>query len=113
MKNVYDGMVRLDDNGKADVELPSYFEALNRDFRYQLTCIGAYGPVYVSRKISGNAFQIAGGEPGMEVSWMVTGIRKDPYAEMNRIEVEVEKDPTEQGTYLHPEAYALNANAER
>ena len=106
MKNVYDGVVRLDDNGKAEVELPSYFEALNRDFRYQLTPIGSPGPnLFVAGEIAGGIFRIAGGEPGTKVSWQVTGIRKDPYAEMNRIEVEVEKAAHEQGTYLHPEAY--------
>jgi hypothetical protein len=43
----------------------------------------------------------------MKVSWLVTGIRKDPVAELNRIQVEVEKKPEEQGRYLSPEAYGL------
>jgi hypothetical protein len=34
----------------------------------------------------------------------VTGIRKDAYAEKNRIQVEEEKPSTESGTCLHPEA---------
>ncbi len=54
MKNVYDGNVVLDAVGQAVVELPDYFDALNRDFRYQLTAIGAPGPnLYISEKISG------------------------------------------------------------
>ena len=40
MMNVYCGTTVLDDRGEAEVTLPDWFEALNRDFRYQLTCIG-------------------------------------------------------------------------
>src|SRR5918993_156597 len=39
MKNVYDGVVVLDRKGKAEIELPDWFGALNKDFRYQLTAI--------------------------------------------------------------------------
>jgi hypothetical protein len=105
MKNIYDGVALLDINGEALVELPEWFEALNKDFRYQLTCIGGFAPVYISGKISGNRFKIAGGKEGMEVSWMVTGIRKDAYAEARRIPVEEMKKPEEQNFYLHPDAY--------
>ena len=108
MMNVYNGNVILDATGEATVELPAYFETLNRDFRYQLTAIGAPGPnLYISQEISGNSFEIAGGEPGMKVSWQVTGIRHDKFAEANRIQVEVDKPDNERGKYLHPEAYNL------
>jgi hypothetical protein len=107
MKNVYDGVAELDVNGEAVVELPDYFETVNKDFRYQLTCIGGFAPVYVAQEISGNRFSIAGGKPGMKISWQVTGIRKDPFADSNRIRVEVDKPPEERGRYLHPEAYGL------
>jgi hypothetical protein len=106
MMNVYNGNVELDLNGEAWVELPDWFEALNGDFRYQLTPIGAPGPnLYVAEKIRDNRFRIAGGKPGMEVSWMVTGIRHDPFAEANRIPVEEAKPASEAGRYLHPEVY--------
>lgn len=108
MMNVYNGNVRLDDDGAAWIELPTYFEALNRDFRYQLTAIGAPGPnLYVAEEIDRNRFRIAGGAPGMKVSWQVTGVRQDPYAEMNRVQVETDKPETERGRYLHPEAYGM------
>jgi hypothetical protein len=110
MKNVYDGVVTLDGNGEARVELPQWFEALNRDFRYQLTCIGAFAPVYIAEKISNNGFKIAGGHPGTEVSWQLTGIRQDPYAEKHRIPVEEEKPADERGKYLHPNAYGMPEN---
>lgn len=106
MMNVYNGNVMLDAKGAATVQLPDYFEALNQDFRYQLTAIGAPGPnLYVAQEIAGNSFKIAGGAPNSKVSWQVTGIRHDPYAEQNRIQPEVTKPTDEQGKYLHPEVY--------
>jgi hypothetical protein len=51
MKNVYDGIATLDENGEATVELPEWFEAVNQEVRYQLTAIGAPGPdLYIQRK---------------------------------------------------------------
>lgn len=106
MMNVYNGNLTLDDNGTAFVELPDYFEALNRDFRYQLTPLGFAAPnLHVASEIRGNRFKIAGGKPGMRVSWQVTGVRDDPYARMHRIRVEEAKPPAERGSLLHPAAY--------
>ena len=116
MKNVYDGVVVLDRKGKAEIELPDWSGALNKDFRYQLTAIGAPGPnLYIAEEISdkttnytsnnNSRFKIAGGTSGMKVSWQVTGIRKDTYANANRIEVEEEKPDKERGYYLHPDLY--------
>jgi hypothetical protein len=108
MKNVYDGVAVLDARGEAVVELPDWFEALNRDFRYQLTAIGAPGPgLHVAQKVREHRFVIAGGAPGQEVSWQVTGIRQDPYAEKHRIPVEAPKPEDERGKYLHPGAWEV------
>ncbi len=108
MMNIYNGNVILDGNGESTVIFEEWFQPLNRDFRYQLTCIGGWSPVYISEKISGNQFRIAGGEAGMEVSWMVTGIRQDAWANENRIQVEEDKPVNEKGLYLHPESFGLN-----
>jgi hypothetical protein len=105
MKNIYDGVVVLDEKGQAEVQLPDWFEALNRDFRYQLSCIGIFAPVYVAQKIENNRFRIAGGQRGMEVSWQVTGIRRDPYATAHPAPVEENKAPQDRGHYLHPELF--------
>jgi hypothetical protein len=102
MKNVYDGVVELDGRGEAVVLLPDYFEALNSDFRYQLTSIGRHAPIFIADEVGGNQFRIAGGRPGMRVSWQVTGIRKDAWANAHRIIPEVAKEPDMQGRYLHP-----------
>jgi hypothetical protein len=123
MKNIYDGVVMLDNKGEAEIDLPDWFGILNKDFRYQLTAIGAPGPnLYIAEEISDTTttinyssssnnnnnnshFKIAGGASGMKVSWQVTGIRKDPWANANRIQVEEEKPDKERGYYLHPDLY--------
>jgi hypothetical protein len=129
MKNVYDGVVVLDRKGKAEIELPDWFGALNQDFRYQLTAIGAPGPnLYIAEEITeattntkyssksssnknknknnnNSRFKVAGGASGMKVSWQVTGIRRDPWANANRIQVEEDKPDKERGYYLHPDLY--------
>jgi hypothetical protein len=109
MMNVYNGNAVFDASGEVEVELPDWFESLNREFRYQLTCVGGFAPVYVSEEIEGNRFTIAGGNEGLKVSWQVTGIRKDPWAEANRVPTEVDKAPADRGSYLHPEARGLSA----
>ncbi len=105
MMNVYNGNVVTNQRGVAIVTLPDYFEALNRDFRYQLTVIGQFAQAIVAKKIANNRFVIRTNKPGVEVSWQVTGIRHDAYADAHRIQVEVEKPPQEQGHYLHPELF--------
>jgi hypothetical protein len=106
MKNVYDGVVTLDSTGQIEVELPAWFEALDRDFRYQLTPIGAPAPdLHIARKVSDGRFAIAGGQSSLEVSWQVTGVRKDAWAQANPLEVEKEKPLNEQGFYIHPELH--------
>ena len=105
MKNIYDGVAALDTNGEAVVSMPEWFGALNRDFRYQLTCIGGFAPVYIAEEIADNHFKIGGGRPGMKVSWQVTGTRQDAWANAHRIPVEEIKPQDEHGTYLHPELF--------
>jgi hypothetical protein len=105
MKNVYDGVITTDADGLAVVELPPWFGALNRDFRYQLTVIGRFAQAIVEQEIEGNRFTIRTNLANVKVSWQVTGIRQDPWANANRKPVEEDKIAPERGTYLHPEAY--------
>ena len=103
---IYRGNVILDGNGEAWVELPDYFEEINRDFHYQLTAIGAPGPnLYIAREIANNQFKVAGGQPLMKVSWTVTGVRNDPYMREYGAPVEQDKPAEHRGKYLHPELY--------
>jgi hypothetical protein len=88
------------------VELPQWFEALNGDFRYQLTPVGGPAPeLHVAEEISHNRFKIAGGEDGMKVCWQVTGTRRDRWAAANPFAVEQEKSDEERGKYLEPSLY--------
>jgi hypothetical protein len=105
MMNVYNGNITTDRHGLATVNLPDYFEALNGDFRYQLTVIGQFAQAIVAKKISANRFVIRTSKPNVEVSWQVTGIRHDAYANAYRIPVEEDKTAQEQGYYLHPEVF--------
>ena len=112
MMNVYNGNVVTDGDGLAVVTLPEWFEALNREFRYQLTVVDdadarGFVQVKVARKIADNRFTIRASAPGIEVSWQVTGIRKDPFAEKHRIPVEEDKSESERGTYLNPDAWGV------
>ena len=105
MKNIYDGNVTTDANGDAVVTLPDYFDALNRDFRYQLTVIGTFAQAIVAEEVTANRFAIKTSAPNVRVSWQVTGIRHDAFANKNRIQVEEDKPEVERGYYLHPEAF--------
>lgn len=107
MKNIYDGTVTTDASGYATVTLPEWFEALNKDFRYQLTVIGDFAQAIIAQEIQNNQFAIRTDKPNIKVSWQVTGIRKDAFAEKYRIPVEEYKKGDDIGKYLYPEAYGL------
>jgi hypothetical protein len=106
MMNIYTGNATLDNGGEGVVSLPKWFEALNTDFRYQLTAIGAAAPnLHVAEEIAHHQFRIAGGAPGMKVSWQVTGVRHDAYAKTHPLKLEVRKSEKERGHYVHPDAF--------
>jgi hypothetical protein len=106
MMNIYNGIVVLNAKGEAWVTMPDWFDALNQDFRYQLTSIGRPGPsLFIAREVKNNRFKISGGHPGARVSWQVTGIRHDAWANAHRIPTEEEKPADEQGHYLYPELF--------
>lgn len=102
MMNVYNGNITTDANGEAIVELPDYFNALNKDYRYQLTVIGTFAQAIVAKKVVNNQFVIKTNQPNVEVSWQVTGIRNDAYAQAHRVVPEVEKENFNKGKYLAP-----------
>jgi hypothetical protein len=104
--NVYRGTVVLDANGEAWVQLPDYFEAINRDPSYHLTAVGAPMPnLHVAVKIQNNRFKIAGGAHGKEVSWRVEAIRNDLWVQRYGFQTEQEKEDAIKGKYLNPELY--------
>lgn len=106
---IYRGSVVLDPQGAAWVQLPSYFEAMNRDVQYQLTPVGGPAPMlHVSNEVSGNQFRIGGGTPGLKVSWTVTGTRSDPYMRQRPRPTEQDKPAELRGKFLHPELYGAD-----
>jgi hypothetical protein len=103
--NIYNGNVVTDANGEATVELPEYFEALNRDFRYQLTVVGKTALATIETEIENNAFTIRTDQPNVKVSWLVMGTRHDPAILANRLPVEDEKPIAERGFVAYPELW--------
>mgnify|MGYP006088820945 CR=1 FL=1 len=103
MMNLFSGNIITDENGIAYVTMPEYFEAANKDFRYQLTVIGTFAQAIVKEKIKGNIFMIKTNKPNIEVSWSVTSVRADKYAQEYPIVSEVEKEL--KGSYIHPELF--------
>ena len=111
MMNIYNGNVVTDANGDATVPLPEWFETLNRDFRYQLMVIGQFAQAIVTGEVANHQFSIKTDKPGVKVSWQVTGIRQDPWANAHRIPAEEEKNAHERGHYIRPELYGAPEEA--
>lgn len=109
MMNIYTGNVTTDAQGEAAVQLPDWFEALNTDFRYQLTVIGQFSQAIVSSEVQNHEFAIRSSVPNVKVSWQITGVRHDAFAKANPLVVEEEKDAQLKGFYMHPELYGAPA----
>src|SRR6056297_293519 len=69
MMNIYNGNVVTDRAGYAEVVLPDWFDALNRDFRYQLTVIASFAQAAIWEELRDNRFVIRTTEPDTKVSW--------------------------------------------
>jgi hypothetical protein len=105
MMNIYTGNISTDSQGQAMVQLPEWFEALNTDFRYQLTVIGQFAQAVVAHEIENNRFEIRTNAPNVKVSWQVTGVRQDAYAKAHPLVVEQQKDARLRGFYIHPDLF--------
>jgi trimeric autotransporter adhesin len=103
--NIYSGNVTTDASGDAIITLPDWFEALNKDCRYQLTVIGTFAQAIVAEKLKDNRFAIKTNASNVEVSWQVTGVRSDPATRKRPLVVEEAKSEIERGHYLSPGAY--------
>jgi hypothetical protein len=103
--NVYSGNVVTDAKGDAVVILPDWFEALNRDLRYQLTVIGTFAQAMVANEMQNNRFAIKTSAPNVKVSWQVTGVRSDKAMQKQPFKAEERKPAPERGHYLQPELY--------
>ncbi len=94
--NIYDGIATLDSSGDVTIQLPDYFDALNDNVKYQFEALDQPMPdLYIKTLEHDNQFSIAGGVPGGQISWQITGVRHDPYILDYPVQVEVEKGPNE------------------
>lgn len=112
MMNIYNGNATTDSDGYATITMPEYFNALNSDFRYQLTVIDEddnddmfIWAKVVRRMSDKNTFTIRTSRGHVDVSWQVTGVRHDAWANANRVVPEVAKEAANKGKYLHPELF--------
>ncbi|MFI7690043.1 hypothetical protein ACIBQ6_13285 [Nonomuraea sp. NPDC049655] len=109
MLNVYSGVAVTDDHGEVTVTLPDFFEALNREHRFQVTPIGQLALAAVDGSVRDNKFTIRTDQPNVTVSWQATGVRQDPWAMAHPVEVEIEKPEEERGSLLYPEEHGYPA----
>ncbi|TAE48058.1 MAG: hypothetical protein EAZ89_16045 [Bacteroidetes bacterium] len=107
--NLYRGMAVLDSQGRATVQLPVYFEAINTEITYQLTPVGSPQQPWVVTEVSGNSF-VVGGAPGSKVSWAIMARRNDAYMKAHPVQAESRKEPENQGRYIRPELYGQPAS---
>jgi hypothetical protein len=70
--------------------------------------IHEFAQAIVASEIKDNRFTIKTNKPNVKVSWQITGIRQDAYANANRIPV-VESKGERRGTYLHPELFKTSS----
>ena len=112
MMNIYKGRAKLV-NGKAVIELPEYFDALNHQEGrvLNLTCINGWSPLFREGEIRNNQFVVKTTKDGIkdqEFDWVIYAKRNDRFARENPIVVEEEKgvkNKYKKGEYLHPEIY--------
>ena len=113
MINVYSGNVTTDATGYATISLPTWMEATNTNFRSQLTVVDEgeqqtdFVMARVVQKVAKNQFAIKTSAPNVEVSWQLTGERKDAWALKNPLQVEREKLEQNRGKYINPEAFGF------
>ena len=103
--NQYSGNITTDSKGNATVTLPNYFEALNKDFRYQLTVMGSFSQAIIKKEVVDNQFVIKSNRPNVKVSWQITGVRNDRNMQYAPFVAETEKEEKNKGKYMSPEAY--------
>jgi trimeric autotransporter adhesin len=70
-----------------------------------LTSLSGLQEVAVAKEIANNRFTIQSQRPRSKISWQVTGIRHDRYANAHRTQVIVPKAKADQGKYLYPQLY--------
>lgn len=110
--SIYTGNTTTDASGRATVRLPAYAEGLSGDFRYHLTVIGTFAQAIVEQRVRDGRFVIRTSEPGVDVSWQVTGVRRDAFARRNPFRAEPAKRGLERGSLVRPGDLGRPASAD-
>lgn len=97
MIRIYSGNVATDADGYARVMLPDYVAVAGTDFRYQLTTIGSFAQAIIGEEMRENSFVVRTSEPGVKVSWQVTAVRTDAFAQDHQFETVRPKRESEKG----------------
>ncbi|HMS54611.1 MAG TPA: hypothetical protein PKA27_04355 [Fimbriimonadaceae bacterium] len=108
--NIYQGEVTTDEKGFAWVELPSYYDLVNKDAKIQLTVVDEgddFVMAKVSKRVQNGKFQLRTSQPGVTVYWEVKAERNDPWMRAHPPKVEYAKDENERGKYQHPSLYGM------
>ena len=105
--NAYSGNVTTDGEGNAWVNMPSYIEDINKDFRYQLTVIGTFAQAIVGDEIRAGRFQIRTDKPNVKVSWRVEGVRNDRWVKKYGAPDEMDKPANWKGKYIQPDLFDM------
>jgi hypothetical protein len=92
------------------VQLPPYFDLVNKDPRYQLTAIGSFAQAIVWKVEKNNQFTIRTSQPGVQVSWQVSALRNDPWQRAHPEVAEQLKPAGELGRYVYPQGYGKRAS---
>ena len=107
--NSYSGNATTNSSGKITVTLPEYFEAINKDFRYQLTVVGgSFAQAIISKEVNNNQFEIASNQPNIKVSWEVKGVRNDKRMQQNPFTAVAEKAAKDKGKYIDTKAWGVS-----
>ncbi len=108
--NIYRGNVTFDSTGTAVVQLPEYYDAINKNPSYHLTPIGGYAQLFILQEIGDGFFIIGGGTPGLKASWTVYAERNDLYLQQypEKREAVIEKREGQKGFYFIPQLYNLS-----
>lgn len=106
--NLYRGSIVTDERGFATIQMPDYYEAINRDPTIQLTVVDEtedFVQVKVARRLIHGRFTIRTSKPKTEVYWEVQSVRNDRFVRTYGAPVEVDKPQAKRGTYLQPEFF--------
>ena len=62
----------------------------------------------IAEELVDNIFLIRTESGNIKVSWQVTGVRHDAWAQKNRILIEEQKQEHNKGKFLHPKAWGFD-----